>query len=66
MFRYIMEPIIWETEIDGHPLEMALWWTGAMEDYDRLRPLTYMKSNVILITFAVDMRDSLENVKIKV
>ena len=32
------------------------------EDYDRLRPLSYPESHVILMCFAVDSPDSLENV----
>lgn len=36
------------------------------EDYDRLRPLSYPDSHVILICFAVDSPDSLENVQEKV
>jgi len=31
----------------------------------RLRPMSYSKSHVILIAFAIDTRDSLENVTIK-
>lgn len=32
----------------------------------RLRPLSYSKSHVILIAFAIDTPDSLENVSVKV
>jgi len=32
----------------------------------RLRPLSYSKSHVILIAFAIDTPDSLENVTVKV
>jgi GTPase SAR1 family protein len=42
-----------------------LFITG-QEDYDRLRPLSYPDSHVILICFAVDSPDSLENVQEKV
>ncbi|CDS02960.1 hypothetical protein LRAMOSA00362 [Lichtheimia ramosa] len=35
------------------------------EDYDRLRPLSYPDSHVILICFAVDSPDSLDNVQEK-
>jgi GTPase SAR1 family protein len=50
--------------IDGHHIDLALWDTDAQED--RLRPLSYAESNVILISFAVDSPDSLYNVKNKV
>ena len=36
------------------------------EDYERLRPLSYNKAHVILIAFAVNAPDSLENVPTKV
>ena len=36
------------------------------EDYDRLRPLSYPDSHVILVCFSVDNPDSLENVQEKV
>lgn len=35
------------------------------EDYERLRPLSYNKAHVILIGFAVNAPDSLENVSTK-
>ncbi|CAO0790996.1 unnamed protein product [Mucor circinelloides] len=38
---------------------------AGQEDYDRLRPLSYPDSHVILICFAVDSPDSLENVQEK-
>lgn len=36
------------------------------EDYDRLRPLSYPHSHVILLCFAIDSPDSLDNVQEKV
>jgi GTPase SAR1 family protein len=35
------------------------------EDYERLRPLSYNKAHVILIGFAVNAPDSLDNVPTK-
>lgn len=43
-----------------------MWDTAGQEDYDRLRPLSYPDSHVILICFAVDSPDSLDNVQEKV
>jgi Ras family len=45
---------------------LALWDTAGQEDYDRLRPLSYPDSHVILICFAIDSPDSLDNVQEKV
>lgn len=36
------------------------------EDYDRLRPLSYPNTHVILLCFAIDSPDSLDNVQEKV
>jgi GTPase SAR1 family protein len=47
-------------------VELALWDTAGQEDYDRLRPLSYPDSHVILICYAVDSPDSLDNVREKV
>ncbi|KAJ8292786.1 Pre-mRNA-splicing factor prp1 [Rhodotorula toruloides] len=51
--------------VDGKRVELALWDTAGQEDYDRLRPLSYPDSHVILICFAVDSPDSLDNVQEK-
>lgn len=47
-------------------MQLALWDTAGQEDYERLRPLAYSNAHVILIGFAVDAPDSLDNVKHKV
>lgn len=52
--------------MDGKHVELALWDTAGQEDYDRLRPLSYPDSHVILICFAIDSPDSLDNVQEKV
>lgn len=43
-------------------VELALWDTAGQEDYDRLRPLSYPDTDVILMCFAIDSPDSLENI----
>jgi len=47
-------------------VELALWDTAGQEEYDRLRPLSYPETDVILICFAIDSHASLENVTDKV
>ncbi len=47
-------------------VELALWDTAGQEEYDRLRPLSYPESDVILIVFAIDFPTSLANVQDKV
>ena len=51
---------------DGKCIELALWDTAGQEEYDRLRPLSYPESDVILIVFSVDFPTSLANVQDKV
>lgn len=46
-------------------VELALWDTAGQEEYDRLRPLSYPESDVVLICFAVDSQSSLANVQDK-
>ncbi|SPO35934.1 probable RHO1 - GTP-binding protein of the rho subfamily of ras-like proteins [Pseudozyma flocculosa] len=55
-------PII---QFEGKTIELALWDTAGQEEYDRLRPLSYPESDVILICFAVDFPVSLANVQDK-
>jgi GTPase SAR1 family protein len=47
-------------------VELALWDTAGQEEYDRLRPLSYPETDIILICFAIDSHVSLENVTDKV
>jgi Ras family protein A len=58
----VFENYVADVEVDGRTVELALWDTAGQEDYDRLRPLSYPDSNVILICFSVDSPDSLDNV----
>jgi hypothetical protein len=58
----VIENYLVNTEVDGQSVQMALWWTGALEDFDRLRPLSYPNTDVVLICFAIDDPESFENV----
>lgn len=55
-----------DIEVDGRHIELALWDTGGNDIYDRVRPLAYPDSHVILICFDISTPDSLSNVQEKV
>ncbi|KAF9258400.1 hypothetical protein L218DRAFT_964473 [Marasmius fiardii PR-910] len=51
--------------VDGKHVELPLWDTAGTEEHDRLRPLSYPDTHVILICFAIDNPGSLNHVKEK-
>ena len=59
----MFENDITDVEVDGKHVELALWDTAGYGDYDRLNPLKYPYSHVILICFAVDSPDFFHNVQ---
>jgi GTPase SAR1 family protein len=67
-------PTVFETSIKTvpHPYDtsrnvsLTLWDTAGQEDFDRLRPLSYHDTNVVIIVFAINHRVSLANVQDKV
>lgn len=61
----IFDNYVAEIRLDGKAVQLALWDTAGQEEYERLRPLSYSKSHVVLIAFAIDTPDSLENVTVK-
>lgn len=50
-------------EIDKKKVKLNLWDTAGQEDYDRLRPLSYAKCDVLLIFFSLDNSTSFDNVR---
>lgn len=51
--------------VDSRPINIGLWDTAGQEDYDRLRPLSYPKTDVFLLCFNVDNQAAFENIKNK-
>jgi small GTP-binding protein len=62
----VFENYVTQVTFDGKLVELALWDTAGQEEYDRLRPLSYPESDVILIVFSIDFPVSLGNVTDKV
>jgi len=58
----VFENYVADTNVDNKTVELALWDTAGQEDYDRLRPLSYPDTDVILMCFSIDSPDSLENI----
>jgi len=58
----VFENYVADIEVDNKTVELALWDTAGQEDYDRLRPLSYPDTDVILMCFSIDSPDSLENI----
>jgi len=52
-------------QVDGLTVQFALWDTAGQEDYEQLRPLSYPNTDVIVICFSIDNRDSFANVSLK-
>ncbi|KAF7472038.1 hypothetical protein GHT09_016981 [Marmota monax] len=58
----VFENYVADIEVDGKQVELALWDTAGQEAYDRLRPLSYPDTDVILMCFSIDNPDSLDNI----
>lgn len=61
----VFENYIANVQYDNKLIELALWDTAGQEEYDRLRPLSYPETDVILICFSIDFPMSLSNVQDK-
>jgi small GTP-binding protein len=62
----VFENYVTQVTFEAKLVELALWDTAGQEEYDRLRPLSYPESDVILIVFAIDFPPSMLNVQDKV
>uniref|UniRef100_A0A0N4Z021 Ras-like GTP-binding protein Rho1 n=1 Tax=Parastrongyloides trichosuri TaxID=131310 RepID=A0A0N4Z021_PARTI len=58
----VFENYVADINVDGKQVELALWDTAGQEDYDRLRPLSYPDTDVILMCYSIDSPDSLSNI----
>mmetsp|Transcript_54648 Transcript_54648/g.119136 ORF Transcript_54648/g.119136 Transcript_54648/m.119136 type:complete len:193 (+) Transcript_54648:45-623(+) len=51
--------------LDNKPISLGLWDTAGQADYDRLRPLSYPKTDVFLVCYSIDNPNSLHSVRNK-
>ena len=49
----------------GKPINLGLWDTAGQDDYDKLRPLSYPRTDVFLVCYSVISRHSFNNIKNK-
>lgn len=66
-FPEIYTPTVFDTyvadvEIDEKFVELSLWDTAGQEDFDRLRPISYHDTHVVLVSFSIDSVDNFENI----
>ncbi|KAK7751129.1 Rho GTPase [Diatrype stigma] len=66
----VYEPTVFENYVhdifvDNVHIELSLWDTAGQEEFDRLRSLSYDNTDVVVLCFSVDSKDSLENVESK-
>ena len=52
-------------QVDGQTVNIDIHDTAGQEDYDNLRPLGYTGTNVFLLCFAINFRESFNNVSQK-
>lgn len=61
----VFDTYIKDIFIDEKQFSLILADTAGEEDYDRLRPLSYSKTDIVLICFSIHNPVSLDNVKLK-
>lgn len=54
--------IVYTDEASGAKIGLDLWDTAGQEDYDRIRTLSYMDTDLILVCFALNSSESLNNI----
>lgn len=61
----VFENYVTDCRVDGVKVQLALWDTAGQEEYERLRPFSYSKANIVLIGFAINDPESLVNARTK-
>ncbi|BFZ08410.1 hypothetical protein BsWGS_11449 [Bradybaena similaris] len=58
----VFETFVKDLIVNDRQVELALWDTAGQDDYDRLRPLSYFDTDILLICFNIADPDSFSNV----
>ncbi|XP_053393133.1 ras-related protein Rac1-like isoform X2 [Mercenaria mercenaria] len=61
----ICEPCQANVRVDERVCDLSIWDTAGQDEYDRLRPLSYSQTDIVLICFSLVERDSFENIRQK-
>merc|ERR1712137_1047688 len=54
-----------ETKFKGEPFLLHMWDTAGQEDYDRLRPLSYPGTDVVILCFSLVNESTFESIREK-
>ena len=50
----VFETTVKSMNLNGEEIELSLWDTAGQEAYDRLRPLAYPNTDVVLLCFSIE------------
>ncbi|KAJ5074464.1 gtp-binding protein rhoa [Anaeramoeba ignava] len=69
-FPELYVPTVFESQekdinVDGQEYLLHIFDTAGQEDMDRIRPLSYPDTNIVLVCFSIDNHESFDNVKLK-
>lgn len=59
----VFDNYVADVMVDGKAVKLGLWDTAGQENYDRLRPLSYPKTDVFIIVYSIIHPDSFSNVR---
>ena len=57
----VLEAYTGKTKYEGREIQLEIFDTAGHEDFQRMRPISYNKADVIIICFSLVDRDSLTN-----
>jgi len=61
----VFDNYTYETTYKGEPFLLHMWDTAGQEDYDRLRPLSYPGTEVIILCFSLVSEASYESIRMR-